>query len=61
MSSYWVSDEYGPNIHLFDSAGQRILSINIPDAVLPRIGGQLNFTSSRDPESGRAANQGMRS
>ncbi|KAH7104719.1 hypothetical protein BKA62DRAFT_693179 [Auriculariales sp. MPI-PUGE-AT-0066] len=48
--SYFVSEEYGPMIHLFDSTGQRILSFSPPDAVLPRISGNLNFTSSRDPD-----------
>ncbi|EJD55294.1 hypothetical protein AURDEDRAFT_140900 [Auricularia subglabra TFB-10046 SS5] len=57
--SYWVSDEYGPTIHLFDSTGRLIHSMNPPDAVLPRKNGAINFTSLEDPDTGRAANQGF--
>ncbi|KZV78616.1 hypothetical protein EXIGLDRAFT_708994, partial [Exidia glandulosa HHB12029] len=58
--SYWVSDEYGPTIHLFDSTGRLIHSMNPPDAALPRTAARsINFTSASDPSSGRAANQGL--
>jgi hypothetical protein len=57
--SFWVSDEYGPYIHLFDPTGTRVASIQPPEAVIPKIGGKTNFTSVLDPDSGRAPNQGF--
>lgn len=60
----WVSDEYGPYIHLFGSDGSLIRSIQAPEAILPfqNVSGVskpvLNFTASIDPTTGRAANQG---
>lgn len=60
----WVSDEYGPHIHLFGPDGSLIRSIEAPDAILPfqNVSGVskpvLNFTASIDPTTGRAANQG---
>ncbi|GJJ08811.1 hypothetical protein Clacol_003030 [Clathrus columnatus] len=61
----WVSDEYGPYVHLFSSEGDLIRSIQPPDAVLPfqDVPGArnpvLNFTASVDPTTGRAGNQGF--
>jgi hypothetical protein len=55
---FWTSDEYGPYIHRFDANGIRIQSIQPPAAILPYINGKLNFTSSTDPTTGRAGNQG---
>ncbi|GJJ08810.1 hypothetical protein Clacol_003029 [Clathrus columnatus] len=63
--TFWVSDEYGPYVHLFDSQGDLVLSIQPPEAILPFQQGSksstpvLNFTSSEDPTTGRAANQGF--
>ncbi|TFL03130.1 esterase-like activity of phytase-domain-containing protein [Pterulicium gracile] len=58
--SYWISDEYGPNVYLFSPSGDLLHTIQPPQAVLPRDAqGQLNFTSAVDPVSGRQENQGF--
>ncbi|KAG8785342.1 hypothetical protein FRB91_004257 [Serendipita sp. 411] len=58
--SFWVSDEYGPYIHLLSKDGTVLKTIVPPDAVLPRNrNGQLDFTSLVDPVTGRCANQGF--
>lgn len=57
--SFWTSDEYGPYIYLFNSKGDLIQAIQPPEAILPFIDGQLNFTSDTDPDTGRAGNQGV--
>jgi hypothetical protein len=54
-----VSDEYGPYVYRFDPAGNLIQTIQPPDAILPRINGQVNFTSVSGPDTGRVGNQGM--
>lgn len=62
---FWVSDEYGPYVHLFQSQGQLVLSIQPPEAILPLQSTSksstpvLNFTGSVNPTTGRAANQGI--
>ena len=53
-----MSDEYGPYIYSFTPTGQLIHTIQPPEAFLPYVNGSLNFTSSVDPDTGRAANQG---
>lgn len=53
-----MSDEYGPYIYRFTSAGDLIQVISPPDAILPMVKGMLNFTSVTDPDTGRAGNQG---
>ena len=55
---FWVSDEYGPYVYHFDAAGHLLQALQPPSAVLPRIGGKLNFTSETDPDTGRVGNQG---
>ncbi|CAG7852304.1 Uncharacterized secreted protein ARB_04696 Flags: Precursor [Serendipita indica DSM 11827] len=57
--TFWISDEYGPYIYLVSSKGKVLKTIAPPDAALPRINGSLNFTSIRDPDTGRSANQGF--
>lgn len=63
--SFWVSDEYGPYVHLFGPDGSLIRSIQPPSAILPYQSVQgsskpvLNFTASVDPTTGRASNQGI--
>ncbi|QRW26490.1 hypothetical protein RhiXN_12151 [Rhizoctonia solani] len=57
--SFWTSDEYGPYIYRFGANGTLLQAIQPPTAILPTIGGKLNFTSSISPEFGRDANQGF--
>ncbi|KAL1745518.1 esterase-like activity of phytase-domain-containing protein [Schizophyllum fasciatum] len=57
--SFWVSDEYGPYIYLFSADGALLHAIAPPAAVLPKKDGETDFTSVEDPDSGRAANQGL--
>ncbi|KAF9529605.1 esterase-like activity of phytase-domain-containing protein [Crepidotus variabilis] len=59
--SYWISDEYGPYIYRYSSAGQLLQTIQPPNAVLPRVSGNLDFTSLDDPDTGRAGNHGFES
>ncbi|KAG9048256.1 hypothetical protein FS837_000392 [Tulasnella sp. UAMH 9824] len=43
--SFWISDEYGPYIYHFSEKGHLLDVIQPPPAVVPRIGGAVNFTS----------------
>ena len=54
-----MSDEYGPYIYKFTSDGRLLEAIQPPNAVLPFIDGIVNFTSQVNPDTGRAANQGL--
>ncbi|KAG8956579.1 hypothetical protein FRC04_000057 [Tulasnella sp. 424] len=53
------SDEYGPYIYRFLPGGHLAYVIKPPKAVIPYIAGAISFTSEVNPDSGRAANQGM--
>jgi len=56
----FVSDEYGPYIYTTErNSGVVLASTAPPAAVLPMIGGKLNFTSQTNPDTGRAPNQGL--
>jgi len=56
----FVSDEYGPYIYATErNTGIVLSSIAPPPAILPYIGGKLNFTSEVNPDTGRAPNQGF--
>jgi hypothetical protein len=59
----WVSEEYGPYIYHFDAAGKMLTAIRPPEAVIPRRGGQENFSAGEtvkgEPDSGRQNNQGF--
>lgn len=58
--SFYVSDEYGPNVYYFSAAGQLQGVIGIPAALQPRTDGRLNSNSTTPPtESGRRNNQGL--
>ncbi|KAJ1040217.1 hypothetical protein NDA11_001025 [Ustilago hordei] len=57
--TFWVSEEYTPGIYKIASDGSIIAYITPPEAVLPRIGGQYNFTSKANPDSGRSPNAGF--
>ncbi|KAE8350716.1 esterase-like activity of phytase-domain-containing protein [Aspergillus coremiiformis] len=69
---FWVSDEYGPYVYKFTGAGQMVLAIQPPEAILPHRNGTLSFsaaspplydaarkTNPADPQSGRNNNQGL--
>lgn len=43
--SFWVSDEYGPYIYRFDSAGLMIGAIRPPAAIIPMRNGSESFSA----------------
>lgn len=68
--SFWISDEYGPYIYRYNSAGQMIGAIRPPDAFIPIRSGVENFSSNNppagtsgpavaNPTTGRQNNQGF--
>ena len=57
--SFYVSDEYGPNVYYFNRSGQLQGLIGIPAALQPVANGQLNFNSLNPPDTGRRNNQGL--
>jgi hypothetical protein len=70
--SFWVSDEYGPYIYKFSSAGIMQAAIRPPEAFIPRRNGTVSFSSNTppifnpkevviptNPVSGRSNNQGF--
>ena len=70
--SFWISDEYGPNIYHFSTNGKMLQAIAPPDAVLPHRNGSVSFSADSPPiyaqdetivpedtDSGRANNQGL--
>ena len=57
--SFYVSDEYGPNVYYFNRSGQLQGLIGIPAALQPVTNGQLNFNSLNPPDTGRRNNQGF--
>ena len=68
--SFLVSDEYGPAIYHFSSAGRMLSATLPPQALRPMRKQQLNFSSNnpgpggpvpspKDPETGRQNNQGF--
>ena len=56
---FYVSDEYGPGIFLFDRQGRQVGAIPPVPALMPMIDGKVNFTSAKAPDTGRRANQGL--
>jgi hypothetical protein len=68
--SFWVSDEYGPNIYHLSGDGTLLGAIQPPQALVPMRAGAENFSSAnppkggaapkpKDPEFGRQNNQGL--
>ena len=55
---FWVSDEYGPYVYRFGGTGALIQTIQPPDAIIPLVDGDLDFTSDDDPDTGRGGNNG---
>ncbi|KAI2628679.1 esterase-like activity of phytase-domain-containing protein [Hypoxylon sp. NC1633] len=74
-STFWVSDEYGPYIYLFDAGGKMLTAIRPNDAIVPVRNGDTSFSADSppiyvdngegddadpaDPESGRDNNHGF--
>ena len=60
---FWVSDEYGPFIYRFNSAGLLQQTLPIPAAILPKTGAAFprpnNFTGGTAPTVGRNNNRGI--
>jgi hypothetical protein len=54
-----MSEEYAPYIYLMSPQGKVINTIAPPAAVIPHIGGVVNFTSLVNPDTGRTPNQGF--
>ncbi|GAB2175498.1 esterase-like activity of phytase family protein [Dongia sp. agr-C8] len=68
--SFWISDEYGPNIYHYTADGTLLAAIQPPAALVPMRGGVENFASNnppkggaapkpKNPELGRQNNQGL--
>jgi hypothetical protein len=68
--SFWISDEYGPNIYHYAADGTLLGAIQPPPALVPMRGGVENFASNnppkggaepkpKNPERGRQNNQGL--
>lgn len=43
--SFWVGDEYGPYVWLFDSNGTIISAIRPPEAIIPKRNGSDSFSA----------------
>lgn len=59
--SYFVSDEYGPNIYKFDSSAKLIGTLPLPQALVPRVGSTVVYDQDQNGAltSGRRANRGL--
>ncbi|KAK7750669.1 hypothetical protein SLS62_007369 [Diatrype stigma] len=73
--TFWVSEEYGPYVYLFDSEGKMLTAIRPPDAIIPMRNGTESFSADSppryiddgdgpgpipaDPDSGRDNNSGF--
>ncbi|KAI1855293.1 hypothetical protein JX265_006564 [Neoarthrinium moseri] len=47
--SFWVSDEYGPYVYLFDHSGKMLTAIRPPDAIIPFRNGTESFSAASPP------------
>lgn len=43
--TFWVSDEYGPYVWLFDATGSIISAIRPPEAIIPKRNGSDSFSA----------------
>jgi uncharacterized protein YhjY with autotransporter beta-barrel domain len=57
--NFYVSDEYGANVYYFDKSGNLKGVIQPPAAVIPRLNGELSFSSVTNAATGRRVNQGL--
>ncbi|KAJ4424499.1 hypothetical protein N0V82_000823 [Gnomoniopsis sp. IMI 355080] len=47
--TFWVSDEYGPYVWLFDSNGTILSAIRPPEAIIPKRNGSDSFSADSPP------------
>ncbi|KAH8197282.1 hypothetical protein TruAng_008565 [Truncatella angustata] len=47
--SFWISDEYGPYVYLFDHSGKMLAAIRPPDAIIPFRNGTESFSAASPP------------
>ncbi|KAI1360953.1 esterase-like activity of phytase-domain-containing protein [Xylaria arbuscula] len=47
--SFWVSDEYGPYIYLFNSTGTMVTAIRPPESIIPKRNGTDSFSADSPP------------
>lgn len=47
--TFWVSDEYGPYVWLFDANGTIISAIRPPEAIIPKRNGSDSFSADSPP------------
>lgn len=47
--TFWVSDEYGPYVYLFDANGTAVSAIRPPEAVIPKRNGSDSFSADSPP------------
>lgn len=57
--AFYVTDEYATGIYLFDKRGTQTGAIPAIGAFRPMVGGKLNFTAVKAPDTGRRNNQGL--
>lgn len=57
--SFWVSDEYAASLYRFDKTGKLVGTVPAVAALMPRVGGKIDFSGGAAPETGRRNNQGM--
>ncbi|GAP91457.1 putative outer membrane autotransporter protein [Rosellinia necatrix] len=72
--TFWVSDEYGPYIYLFNPTGGMVAAIRPPESIVPKRNGSDSFSADSpprylgddaddvtpaDPDSGRDNNHGF--
>lgn len=59
--TFYISDEYAAGIYYFDATGKQIGAIQTVPALLPRVGGTVNFDSTvtATTATGRRGNQGL--
>ncbi|KAI0872437.1 esterase-like activity of phytase-domain-containing protein [Hypoxylon argillaceum] len=73
--TFWVSDEYGPYIYLFNPEGEMLTAIRPPEAIVPKRNGTDSFSADSppryiddgggddvtpaDPDTGRENNHGF--
>lgn len=56
--SGWIGDEYGASLYRFNGSKQIVGVLPLPDALVPRLAGNVNFLSD-PPTTGRRVNQGF--
>jgi hypothetical protein len=63
--TFYVCDEYGPNVYHFDATGHLLNTLLPPTAFVPKDGSSYpranNFTEASDPDSGRYGSRGFES